>query len=58
MIEIFMGKGWWIDGGGSSEGCLRWGGGSHQGISPKTSQNRGWGQGGHFIVKKTGGLAR
>ena len=29
MIEIFMGKGWWIDGGGSSEGCLKWGGGGH-----------------------------
>ena len=26
----FYGEGWWIDGGGgSSEGCLRWGGGSH-----------------------------
>ena len=45
-------------GGGSSEGCLKWGRGGHQGISPKTSQNRVWGPGGHFTVKKTGGLAR
>ena len=28
--------------GGSSEGCLKWGGGGHSGIPPKTSLNRGW----------------
>ena len=30
--------------GGSSEGCLNWGGGGegHQGIFPKTSKNKGW----------------
>ena len=28
--------------GGSSEGCLKWGGGGHQGIFPKTSQNMEW----------------
>ena len=34
-----------VDGeGGSSERCLKWGGGGggHQEIFPKTSQNRGW----------------
>ena len=31
-------------GGGSSEGCLKWGGGGEviKRIFPKTSQNRGW----------------
>ena len=36
MIKIF--RGGVVDGeGGSSEGCLKWGGGGHQGIFPKTS---------------------
>ena len=59
MIEIFMGKGWWIDGGGgSSEGYLKWGrGGSLRDLSKNISK-QGVGPRGHFTVKKTGGLAR
>ena len=27
MIKIFWGEGWWMGRGGSSERCLKWGGG-------------------------------
>ena len=40
MIKIFRGREEVVDGEeGSSEGCLKWGGG---GIFPKTSKNRWW----------------
>ena len=44
MIKIFRGQGV-VDGeGGSSEGCLKWGGGSLR-IFAKTSKNGGAGKG-------------
>ena len=35
------GQGWWVGREDNSEKCLKWGGGGHQEIFPKTSQNRG-----------------
>ena len=38
MIKLFMGGEEVVDGeGGSSERCLKWGGGGHYEISPKIS---------------------
>ena len=35
--KFLGGKGWWMGCRGSSERCLKWGGGGHSGIFPKTS---------------------
>ena len=37
MIKIFRGDGGWGGGGGSSEGCLKWGGGGSLRDLSKTS---------------------
>ena len=45
MIKIFRGgKGWWMGWGGSSERCLKWGGGGWGSLRDlsKNILNRGW----------------
>ena len=47
--KIFRGGEGVVDGeGGSSEGCLKWGGKGHQGIFPKNILKQGVGKGKRF----------